>query len=258
MIHNPPNSKGLRFTLIELLIVVAIIAILASMLMPALRQARFKARFLTCATTLKQTGSALMLSAADNDRRYPTRQNAMTGADKARWTLRQNAVDDRSMLARYAPIDDILSCPLSPRAVSLNDAPGHTVNTSYEMYWGSYIQNNDKDSGMIRLGDEAVYGGATFKILAADAERIHGNGGRSTSHPDFYLMNYKDNSGRTTWSQAAWGSSAGTRGTIDRNFLRDDGSVYALMRLSTQDDRVVTIPFKSQPTNFESFLPPAN
>ncbi len=69
MMHRFSSRKG--FTLIELMIVIAIIAILAAILVPNFIRARAQGQLTSCKSNLKNIGTACEMYATDNLGRYP-------------------------------------------------------------------------------------------------------------------------------------------------------------------------------------------
>ncbi len=100
------------FTLIELLIVIAIIAILASMLLPALSKARATAQGAKCLSNNKQIGLYLTMYAGDCDGVYPY------AADSIAWEKASANGDVGWTNLLRINIDapkGIFQCPTEPR-----------------------------------------------------------------------------------------------------------------------------------------------
>lgn len=110
------------FTLIELLIVIAIISILAAILFPVFAQARDKARQTTCASNLRQLGIAIRLYADDYDGEMV--QSAHDDPN-ASWIF--------SLKSYIANVNQIRICPSDPNGtLRLKDFGGIKYNgTSY-------------------------------------------------------------------------------------------------------------------------------
>ncbi len=119
---QPVSRRTRAFTLIELLLVVAIIAILAAMLMPALSSAAAKSRKAGCLNNLKQLELGCHLYAGDNDGRLPENLPTISGGlqNTNVWVLgnmafRQDSTNTtllrRSKLFPYASQTILYRCP---------------------------------------------------------------------------------------------------------------------------------------------------
>jgi prepilin-type N-terminal cleavage/methylation domain-containing protein len=86
--NSQTETAGSAFTLVELLIVIAIIAILASILLPVLSAAQQRAKAVQCLNNVKQIGSAGLVYLGDNNDFFPygvNVQNDSTFATNTSW-----------------------------------------------------------------------------------------------------------------------------------------------------------------------------
>lgn len=119
------SRKTHSFTLVELLLVIAIIAILAGLLMPALGRARESAKSISCVNNEKQIGTAMAFYANDfNDYQIPGRflYTPVTGG----WGNWTNVLD-----RLYTHNSKLYHCPSEPNFAwdAVNNKDG--ANTNY-------------------------------------------------------------------------------------------------------------------------------
>ncbi|MBW3625687.1 MAG: type II secretion system GspH family protein, partial [Armatimonadetes bacterium] len=114
--RDPRPTQG--FTLIEFLVVIAIIAVLAGMIFPVFASARERSRMTQCSSNMKQIGTALANYLQDWDGHYPMNrfptlkpQSSNNGPD-----LRPTWYNWRRALFTYIPTPQVFTCPSNDHA----------------------------------------------------------------------------------------------------------------------------------------------
>jgi prepilin-type N-terminal cleavage/methylation domain-containing protein len=126
----PADSIPAAFTLTELLLVIALIATLAGLLLPALSRAKEAGRATACLSNLRQAGIALQLYTQDHNNRLPfmrdqslTATNELPGPDQ--------------VLSNYLGNVRVLRCPSDLQRLF------ETTGSSYS--WNSLLNGQNAD-----------------------------------------------------------------------------------------------------------------
>ncbi|MBI4716808.1 MAG: DUF1559 domain-containing protein [Planctomycetes bacterium] len=146
----PPSDRCRASTLVELLVVAAIVALLVGMLVPALGAARTRAKAITCASNLAQIGLAVIAYAGDHRDAVPrgaicagpfdfscadlATNQLWIGAANPFHRLEYNGAG--ALLKQHAASREVFYCPADDSSDAEEELP--RVGTEHDAY-GSYL-----------------------------------------------------------------------------------------------------------------------
>ncbi len=281
-----PRHALRGFTLVELLVVITIIALLLSLLTPALEKAIYQAELAVCGGTLRTLGSRVLEYAGDHKRRYPYRPSVdgVTGRRPSILkifspTTPDNHNDDhRVTIKDYIPVNKMYQCPLV-KAIDLEKTDDDSgVYASYSGWygWRYGASKAAAQKGMNKLGDRFHWKDPTisnspdhsFRVLAADVAASFPGSYHQNSHPDsrgeFYNLVLQDKaSGENAVFElfspptlklaiSIWTITPvrEASGTLDRNYVLDDMSVQRYDREVIDDPRLIAVPERALTSNY--------
>ena len=259
------NEKRGNFTLIELLIVVAIIAILAGLLLPALSKARESARKVQCVSNMKQIGlychnyTDLMngrFPQADGDVYWPDRFMVTEGAIASTGTTMRYASKDIFGLRKKSGIawcpSGVIRWPTGGKPALPEDCATFTSSSYLPSAWsrfvhyGLLIPNNTEGicsfpisgtSTPKAAGQDRFYTSATVSQIKAPsaqawmAESAYGNPNSSAYASASAFDPLLTGNNTLAWSYTllptSSGGTWGTRHGTSVNLLFCDGHVAA-------------------------------
>jgi type II secretory pathway pseudopilin PulG len=136
-----------------LLVVIAVLAILAAMLLPALAGAHDRARRIQCVNNLKQTGLAFRIWEGDNGDKYPMDVPMAKGGTKE-FTTGADTFRHFQVMSNELSTPKILVCPADTRVAAINFV--HLKNQNVSYFVG--LEANDANPQRFLDGDRNITG----------------------------------------------------------------------------------------------------
>lgn len=155
--------RKMGFSLVELLIVLAILVVLAGVLFPVLYQARLKTWQAVCASNQRQNGMALGLYLQDYNETYPNFRFQPLGSQ---WPLGSQTAGDmdknswRSVIAPYQRGSEGMVCPANP------DARTPSMDPKFKISYAANMALNPRDYPTLPPALDATGSGLFGKDLS--------------------------------------------------------------------------------------------
>jgi len=238
------QRKKFNFTLLELIIVIAIIGILVSLLLPSMKKARYNAQLAVCLSNTSQIGKGLTAASMTNDNKWPHR-DVKPGAS---FVFNYRQVNKFDNIPSYEDYIDgsLMACPLSNYETEWDKTASYQFK-SYVIFSGWKYSATSQYMKFNR-GDTLVYNNNEFDVLVGDTYFFRNNR-QLLSHPD------NDSSFSTysgTWSNQLgdaryWGSDETLNYEVppaDMNYCFTDGSAKMFKNVSPKNAALGAVPDK--------------
>ncbi len=162
------NSLRSAFTLVELLVVMAIIGLLVSLLIPTMQTTMDKAKSITCMGNLRQIGLAVNLYVVDHDGTYPFVES--DPSDPVYPSQETEAKPIKDALTPYGITPQVLRCPMDQGGAS---SYFQTKGSSYQ--WVPILDGETKVNPRIYTPRGAFTVSPSMIRICMDYEPVHFN-----------------------------------------------------------------------------------